>query len=68
MGDIDRAYCDEIFVPQILAAIEEATKSATSVRVGIATGESHIGINRREFKEDNGIRLGQTPGAAIIRK
>ena len=60
-GDIDRAYCDEIFVPQILAAVEEAAQIMTPVRVGVATGESHIGINRREFKEDNGIRLGQNP-------
>lgn len=60
-GDIDRNYCDGIFVPQILSAVEEAASALTSVRVGIGTGESHIGINRREFYGENQIRLGQNP-------
>lgn len=60
-GEIDRAYCDGIFVPQILKAVEEAANVLTAVRVGIATGESHIGMNRREFYGENQIRLGQNP-------
>lgn len=60
-GEIDKPYCDGIFVPQILAAVEEAAKVMTPVRVGIATGQSHIGINRREFTDENRIRLGQNP-------
>lgn len=59
-GEIDKPYCDGIFVPQILAAVEEAAKLMTPVRVGIATGQSHIGINRREFTDEK-IRLGQNP-------
>ena len=60
-GEIDRAYCNSIFVPQILAAVKEAAEQLTPVRVGIATGQSHIGMNRREFFGDNQIRLGQNP-------
>lgn len=60
-GEIDRAYCDSIFVPQILAAVEDAMEVMTPVRTGIATGQSHIGMNRRQFTEENKIRLGQNP-------
>lgn len=60
-GDIDRAYCDGILVPRILEAVEEAAKVMTPVRVGIATGESHIGINRRQLMDENKVKLGQNP-------
>ena len=60
-GDIDRAYCDGILVPRILEAVEEAAKVMTPVRVGIATGESHIGINRRQLMDENTVKLGQNP-------
>ena len=60
-GEIDRAYCDGTFIPQIVAAVKEAETALTQVRVGIAVGESHIGMNRREFFGENQIRLGQNP-------
>ncbi|MBR6729231.1 MAG: neutral/alkaline non-lysosomal ceramidase N-terminal domain-containing protein, partial [Clostridia bacterium] len=59
-GDVDRPYCDGIFVPQILSAVTEAKSAMTAVTMAIATGESYVGINRREFVENN-ITLGQNP-------
>jgi hypothetical protein len=60
-GDIDRNYCDGIFIPRILEAVGEAVKNRVPVKMGIAVGESAIGINRRELRADNGIVLGQNP-------
>lgn len=59
-GDIDKSYCEEIFTPQILAAVEEAMGVMVPVQVGIATGESQVGINRRQLLEDR-VTLGQNP-------
>lgn len=60
-GDIDRAYCDEIFIPQIIAAVRQAVDNAQSVRMGVAHGTSLVGINRREINERNEVILGQNP-------
>ncbi|MBQ2941116.1 MAG: neutral/alkaline non-lysosomal ceramidase N-terminal domain-containing protein [Clostridia bacterium] len=60
-GDIDRDYCDEIFIPGIIRATEAAVKKAERVRAGVSKGESFVGINRRELKNDNKIHLGQNP-------
>lgn len=59
-GDMDRPYCDGIFVPQLLAAVEEAMAVMVPVQVGIASGESQVGINRRQLLEDR-VTLGQNP-------
>lgn len=60
-GDIDRAYCDEIFIPQIIAAVRQAVNNAQPVRMGVAHGTSLVGINRRELNERNEVILGQNP-------
>lgn len=60
VGDIDWPYYETVFLPQLLAAVEEAMASMVPVQVGIAAGESQIGINRRQRKEDKVI-LGQNP-------
>ncbi|MBQ3083904.1 MAG: neutral/alkaline non-lysosomal ceramidase N-terminal domain-containing protein [Clostridia bacterium] len=60
-GDIDRTYCNEIFLPAILKATEQAIKSAVPARMGVARGESLVGINRRELNENNELKLGQNP-------
>ena len=60
-GDIDRAYCDEIFIPQIIAAVRQAVDNAQPVRMGVAHGTSLVGINRRELNERNEVILGQNP-------
>ncbi|MBQ8567133.1 MAG: neutral/alkaline non-lysosomal ceramidase N-terminal domain-containing protein [Clostridia bacterium] len=58
-GDVDTKYCNDIFVPQILAAVGEAVSKTEAVTVGIAHGESYVGINRRQLLADNRLILGQ---------
>lgn len=60
-GDIDEKYCEEIFIPQILAAVKSAVANPVPVKVGMAFGKSEIGINRRELDINNNIVLGQNP-------
>ena len=60
-GDLDCAYCDRIFVPGVLKAIEEAVQNPQAVQMGTACGTSMIGINRRELTAENKIVLGQNP-------
>ena len=60
-GDIDEAYLNEIFLPKLNEAIQAALDSVSPVTMAIATGESLVGINRRELNERNEIILGQNP-------
>ncbi len=60
-GDIDQKYCDEIFIPAILKAVEKAVDNIRPVKMGIASGNSLVGINRREINEENKIKFGQNP-------
>lgn len=60
-GDIDVKYCNEIFIPETLEAIDEAVTNVAPVKMAVASGESRIGINRRELKPNNTIALGQNP-------
>ena len=47
-GDIDQKYCDDVFIPAILKAIEKAIQNIQPVKMGVANGNSFVGINRRE--------------------
>ena len=60
-GDIDQDYCTKIFVPRILSAVEKAISNMQSVKMGVASGNSFVGINRRELSMENFIELGQNP-------
>ncbi|MBQ3151761.1 MAG: neutral/alkaline non-lysosomal ceramidase N-terminal domain-containing protein [Clostridia bacterium] len=60
-GDIDKEYCDTVFIPQLVEAAKSAVKDTRTVTVGIASGDSLVGINRREFNDNNSIGLGQCP-------
>ena len=64
-GEIDRAYCDGIFIPQILSAVEKAMAAAQPVKMGTARADSLVGINRRELDINNRIILGQNPWGAF---
>ncbi len=64
-GDIDRAYCDKIFIPQIISAVRKAIDNVQPVRMGVASGNSLVGINRRELNLHNDIVLGQNPWACF---
>jgi len=60
-GDADTEYVDEILFPNVISAIKESIDSAKTVTMAIATGESRVGINRRELTIENKIKLGQNP-------
>ena len=54
-------YVATIYIPQILSAVEKAMQNVRPVKMGIATGESLVGVNRRELRPDNKIDFGQNP-------
>lgn len=58
-GDIDREYCESILIPKIRSAAKAAFKEMKAVKVGVAVGESLVGVNRRELSRDNFTHLGQ---------
>ena len=60
-GDINTEYRDGIFIPNILAAVNNAINNVKSVKMAIASGESYVGINRRELTAENRVILGQNP-------
>ncbi len=60
-GEADHEYCDGILIPRIIEAAEKAKLNKQAVKMGYATGESHIAINRRELSIKNEILLGQNP-------
>ena len=60
-GSADGEYCDGILIPRIIEAAEKAKANKQAVKMGYATGESHIAINRRELSIKNEILLGQNP-------
>ncbi len=60
-GDVDREYCDGIYIPSIIEACCEAMLSPVEVEMGIGIGNSDIGVNRREFYENGETYLGQNP-------
>ena len=60
-GDADEAYIEEILYPNVLAAVGEAMESPKPVTMGIAFGDSLVGVNRRELTVENQVKLGQNP-------
>ena len=60
-GDRDTDYIEKIFRPQVLAAAAEAAQAMEKVEMGVAKGDSLVGINRRELNLENKIILGQNP-------
>ena len=60
-GDLDRDYCDAVFVPALMTATKNAMANVQPVQLGVATGNSLVGVNRRELTENNEIDFGQNP-------
>jgi hypothetical protein len=60
-GGIDQSYCENIFIPVILAAARQAAASRRPALLGVGTAESRVGINRRQHGAHGGIELGQNP-------
>ena len=60
-GPLDRDYCDNIFIPQIIKASKSAVQNLEPALMGVGTVESKTGINRRQLNQDNHVSLGQNP-------
>lgn len=60
-GEIDRKYCDKIFIPKILESVENAISDSREVTMGIAWGESYAAVNRRRTEYANFVGLAQNP-------
>lgn len=56
-GDKDEAYMQTL-IPKVAQAVAKACKKCVPVRVGIATIETKVGINRRGIKKDSGTWFG----------
>lgn len=67
-GDIDREYCDEIFVPKILKAAEKAVAETVSAKMRSAFGDSLVGVNRRQLFANNMVDMGQNPWGPFNKK
>ena len=64
-GDVDKAYCEDIFIPGILSAIQLAMENTTSVTMAVAEGESLAAINRRQVDKNGKAILGQNPDGSF---
>ena len=60
-GDIDRPYCDNIFIPSILRAVKAAMENPVAVDMAVTYGDSLVGVNRRQITVKNTIGFGQSP-------
>ena len=60
-GDFDSEYAYEIFMPKLLRLAEESLLDLEPVKMGVARGDSLVGINRREPCKDGTVKLGQDP-------
>lgn len=60
-GNADMGYYNDILLPGILKAVTSAIKARTSVKMGVGTTESKVGINRMACDMDDNITLGQCP-------
>ena len=60
-GNRDVAYVENIFIPGVLKAVEIAVEDPVPVTMGVAEGDSFVGINRRQLTLENKVILGQNP-------
>ena len=60
-GDVDHEYCDTIFIPGILSAVQLAMENTHPVTMAVAEGQSLAAINRRQPAANGKIILGQNP-------
>lgn len=60
-GGINTEYFETIFQPAALRAAKAALDAMEPVQMATASGQSLVGINRRQLNPDNTISLGQNP-------
>lgn len=54
-------YCRNILEPAIAQAVKEALNKIEPVTIGVASGFSDVGVNRRQITEQGEVVLGQNP-------
>ncbi len=57
--NVDRPYFEGILIPAAIAASKDALASCVPAEFAVATGESFVGVNRRQIFEDGHIDFGQ---------
>ncbi|MBR3953978.1 MAG: neutral/alkaline non-lysosomal ceramidase N-terminal domain-containing protein [Clostridia bacterium] len=60
-GKIDMPYCESIFIPTVLESCHEACSNMQQAKMGYATTDSKVGINRRQLLPNGTVDLGQNP-------
>jgi hypothetical protein len=60
-GDKDRDYVEEIMLPGVSSALQQANAKRSPVRLGIGITQSQVGVNRREVRPDHSAALGVNP-------
>ena len=60
-GDVDGNYYENVFLPAVRNAVEEAIVSSVPAAFGVSAADSYVGINRRQILENGEIALGQNP-------
>lgn len=60
-ADADEPYCNNIFIPGVLAAADEAFADLQPAMMGVGETQSNVGINRRQLGLDGDVILGQNP-------
>ena len=64
-GEIDRAYCENIYIPGVLHAVDLAFSNLQPAVMGVGETQSFVGINRRQYGPDGEVILGQNPWGQI---
>lgn len=59
--NLDPEYIDNVLVPGIVEAAQQAKENMQPVKMGYACGDSLVGVNRREDGKKNQAALGQCP-------
>lgn len=60
-GDVDRKYYENVFLPAVCKAVEDAIGSSVPAKIGVSAADSYVGINRRQILENGEVALGQNP-------
>lgn len=58
-GEYNKDYCENTLFPCLIEATKEASENQVAVKMGVGSGNSYVGVNRRQFNEENQIVLGQ---------
>ena len=64
-GSANSDYIENVLVPNIVKATKDASEKAVPVKTGIATGESLVGVNRRNLLDSEDPVFGQCTWGAF---